>query len=100
MSQADMLSNLHKMIASLEQTKNKSKEVLDHEDANLKYDIQVEEALSYIPPNTVVPIYRGRSKLHDIFRWICSFVTICFVECTSLILHPFHFPRGGRSKSL
>ena len=52
-----MLSKLHKMIASLKHTKNKSKEELDHEYANLKYDIQVEEAVPYIPPNTAVPIY-------------------------------------------
>ena len=57
MSQGGILLNLHKIIASLEHTKIKSKEELDHEDVNLKYDIQVEEAVSYTPPNTAVPIY-------------------------------------------
>ena len=62
-SEADMLLNLRKMIASLEETKNKLELELDHEDAYLKRDIQVEEAVSCIPPNTADPIYRGRSKL-------------------------------------
>ena len=62
-SEADMLLNLRKMIASLEETKNKLEIELDHKDAYLKCDIQVEEALSRIPPNTADPIYRGQSKL-------------------------------------
>ena len=40
-SEADMLLNLRKMIASLEETKNKLEIELDHKDAYLKCDIQV-----------------------------------------------------------
>ena len=56
-SEEDMLLNLRKMIASLEETKNKLELVLDHEDAHLKSDMQVEEAVPCILPNTADPIY-------------------------------------------